>query len=143
MTGSHPFFVQVNPSLQLLESCRVTVAVERDDLAVEDEGHAKRARPLFQGARNLGKLRGFFVAEAGPEAHAPPALRHLDDRANAIVLGFVDELRIAERCVGERGEHGLQHAGIRRRLSVLETHHFTVLQSAAYRSLNHGSAEFE
>src|ERR1700733_11165501 len=127
----------MNPSLQLLESCRFTVAVERDDLAVEDEGRAKGARPLFQGARDLGKLRGFFVAEAGPETHAPPSLGHLDHRANAIVLGLVDELRIAERCVGERGEHGLQHA------ESLEAVSRPFSYPLAYRSLNHGSAEFE
>ena len=124
---------------------RVTVAARRVgheiQIAVEDEGRSKPARPLFQGAGDLGKLRGFFVAKAGPETHAPPSGRHFDDRTDAVVLRFVDELRILEGRVGERGEHGLQHVvGIPCQLSKLIT---SFLQSVEYRSLNHGSAEFE
>src|SRR5262249_3462790 len=86
--------------------------VERDDLAVEDERLLEPLRPGAKRGRNLGKLAGFFVAEARPEVNAGAARRDLSNRPNAVVLRFGDEIGIDERHVGERREH---RAGNRRR----------------------------
>ena len=96
----------MDSSLQLLKAGRLSLGVERDDLAVEDERRSQRPPPLFQRRDDLRKLLRLLVAEPRPQTHRAANLR---DRANAVVLGFVDELRIVERRVGERREHGREH----------------------------------
>ena len=46
----------VDASLQLLESGRITGGVERDDLAVEHDRRLAPARPPGQGGSDFGKL---------------------------------------------------------------------------------------
>src|SRR6185295_10282851 len=98
---------EVDAALQVLEAGRVAVGVERDDLAVEDERLRAPARPRPQRRGNFGKLARLLVAEPRPQADV--AFRSdLDDRADAVVLRFVDETGTVERRVDERREHRLQ-----------------------------------
>src|SRR2546430_2139604 len=111
-------------SLQLLESCGLAFGVERDDLAVEDERRRPRARPFRERRRNLRKLIRLLVAEPRPETRDRGGRAdrgagllilvvrgvpspYLDDRADAVVFRFVDQMRVVERRVGERREHRL------------------------------------
>src|SRR4029450_7576776 len=94
-------FGQVDAALELLKSAWVALAVQRDDFTVDDERHFQALRPLLKGCDDLWKLRGLFISETRPEA--PRASRFdLGDRSNAVVLGFVDQLRIVERGIDQR-----------------------------------------
>ena len=55
---------QVDPSLELLESCRRAGLVECDELAVDDERNVRGRTKLFQCAGDRGELRGLLVTEA-------------------------------------------------------------------------------
>src|SRR5882724_1934071 len=92
------------PPLELLESGRLALRVERNDLAVEDERRFPGMCPLCERCGDLGKLSRFLVAQTRPEVYGS-LRRDLDDRADAVVLGLVDEMRIGEWRVDERREH--------------------------------------
>ena len=98
----------MNPPLQILKADRLALAVERDDLAVQHDGRLQPPGPLPQRLRNLGELAGLVVAEPRPQANGPVRL-DLGDRADAVVFGFVDELRILEGRVHERRQHWTEH----------------------------------
>jgi hypothetical protein len=93
----------MNPALQFLETRGHARLVERDDLTIEHERGADLPGPALQRVDDLRKLARFLVAEPRPETHAMRG--DLDDRADAVVFRFVDELRIVERRVGERRQH--------------------------------------
>jgi hypothetical protein len=93
---------------------RIALRIERDDLAVEDERLLPFRGPLRQGGGNFRELLRLLVAEPRPESDGAAPGRDLGDRADAVVLGFVNELGIDKRRVGQRREHRLQevvHAG--------------------------------
>src|SRR5437867_13357656 len=103
----------MNPTLKLLKAGRLAARIEGDDLAVEDGGDLRRASPLFECGGDFRKLLRFLVAQPRPQAyHAmglsaargdrPPDLR---DRADAVVFGLADKLRIGERGVSQRRQH--------------------------------------
>ena len=66
---------QVDTALQPLETGRAPAIVERDDLAVENDGSIEPARDLFEGCDDRGKLRGLVVPVARPHADARAAGR--------------------------------------------------------------------
>src|SRR5215467_137006 len=103
---------EMDAPLQVLKTGGLTFGVERDDLAVEDERLFEPLRPRAKGSRDLWKLTGLFVAEARPQSDAAAPRRDFSNRANAVVLRFVDEFGIDQRHVGERREH---RSGNRRR----------------------------
>ena len=96
----------MDTSLELLKACRLALFVQRDDLAIEDDRGAERSAPLFQRRDDLRKLRCLLVAEPRPQADRVP---DLPDRADAVVFGLVDEVRIVERSLDNRGQHGGEH----------------------------------
>src|SRR5436189_1426684 len=97
----------MDAALQVLKAGGIPLRVERDDLAVENERRLPPALPAPQRIDDFRKLRALLVAETRPEADA--AIRELDDRANAVVFRFVDEIRIVERRRRRRREHRLEH----------------------------------
>ena len=101
---------EVDPSLQLLEPGGRAVGVDRDNLAVEDDGLLEAAGPAGEGARDFGKLAGLVVAEPRPEPHVVRR-RDLGDGADAVVLRLVDEPGIFERRVGKRRQHRAGRSG--------------------------------
>ena len=111
---------QVDASLEVLKAGRLAARVEGDDLAVEHQRLLALARPVPQRRGDFWKLACFLVSEPGPEPH--DALRlDLRDRPNAVVLRFVDEMRIVQGGVCERRQHGLKdpvHAAISLQLSA-------------------------
>src|SRR5260221_11229833 len=99
----HAEMSEMHPPLQLLEARGLAPGVERDDLAVEDEAVLARRAPVLERARDLRELPRLVVAEARPQTGA--AVRDLHDRADAVVLRLVDELRILQGRVDERRGH--------------------------------------
>src|SRR5689334_6096374 len=98
---------EMNPSLQPLKARRLTVLVQRDDLAVEQDRGLQLAREDAQRANDLGKLGGLVVAEPGGEAHATRAAArlHPGERSDAIVLRLVGETWVDQRRLVQRGQH--------------------------------------
>jgi hypothetical protein len=97
----------MNPALEVLKTGGFTFGVERDDLAVEHQRLGARPRPVRECRRDLRKLVGLFVAEPRPESYI--AFRQdLGDRADAVVLRFVNQLRVVVRRVDERREHRVE-----------------------------------
>src|SRR5262249_4647992 len=126
-----------NAALQRLKTGRLPLGVERNDLTVKYYPGApiprtypgapiprtypgapiprtsislQRARPLLQSASDLRKLLRLVVAEARPQSDGCAAA-DLHDRADAVVLRFVDEQGIFERRFGKRREHRLDGHG--------------------------------
>src|SRR5216117_3783275 len=97
------------PALEVLKSDRLAARPESDDLPVDDDRLRPAAGPLCERRRYLWKLRRLVVAEPRPQAHGFALSADLGDGADAVVLGFVDERRIIEWCVGQRREHRPQH----------------------------------
>ena len=83
----------MDAALQPLEPGWPAARVERDDLAVEHERRMELPADGFERRDERGKLRGLFVAEAGPETHGRSAARRndFDNRPDAVVLRLVDE----------------------------------------------------
>src|SRR5438105_15263397 len=97
----------MDPALQILKSGRFAFAIKRDDFSVKNERRGALARPFFERRDDLRKLIRLFIAEPRPEPRAPArASGNLDDGSDAVVLWFVDQLRVVERRVGERRQHG-------------------------------------
>ncbi len=94
----------MDAALQLLKAGRLAFVVERDDLAVEDDGRLEPPRPLLERGDEFRELAAFFVAEARLQPHWACRI-DLGDGADAVVFGLVDELRILERGVDERCQH--------------------------------------
>src|SRR6266568_3190404 len=104
---------EVNASLQPLKTGRASLRVERDDLAVEDQGRLQPRPRRFERTDDRRKLRRFLVAVARPDPGPRAGLRSLtgghdlDKRANAVVLRLVEEAARRQGRIGdERGEHG-------------------------------------
>ena len=120
---------EVNAALQLLESGGFSGRVERDDLAVEDQRQVGAPlRPRLQRPHDLRKLPGLLVAETRPQTDHARSL-DLDDRSDAVVLRLVNQLRIDERYVGQRRQHGLQMSG---RTSHASDYQFFFSSRSAY-----------
>ncbi len=97
---------QVYAVLQPLKARGFPFLVERDDLAVEHDRAAQFFREACQSGDEVGKLRGFLVAEPRPDPHRRAAARiNFDERADAVVLGFVDQSSGLERRFFEGGQH--------------------------------------
>ncbi len=79
---------QVNALLQVLEPQRITLRIERHDLAVEEHLGLAPPPPIFEGRRHLRELRGLVVAEARRDGHLDAARARCDrdQRADAVVL---------------------------------------------------------
>ncbi len=60
---------QVNPALEPLESHGLTLRIERDDLAVDDERLASGGAERGERRHDGRELRRFVVAESRPHAH--------------------------------------------------------------------------
>jgi hypothetical protein len=100
----------MNTSLQILKTGRLSVLVQRHDLAIEDDRLVTGTTPSRERLRNLRELIGFVVSKPRPEPHGATTRPDFNDGANAVVFGLVDEVRIGERNVLERGQHWLEHA---------------------------------
>jgi hypothetical protein len=92
----------VNAALQILKTGRVAGRIERDDFAVDDQRNLQRAAPRVERRRDFRELTGLLVAEPRPQTRRGAAgglTRRSDlcDRADAVVFGFVHELRVVER----------------------------------------------
>src|SRR5688500_2628203 len=83
----------VNAALQLLKSGRPARRIQRNDLSIDEQGRRQLTGERLEGADDGGKLGGFLVAEARPEADVelPPSRRHLDQRPDAVVLRLEDQ----------------------------------------------------
>ncbi len=106
--------LDVDASLQLLESCRPALGIERHDFPVDEQRRAKRARQRFERPDHGGELRGLFVAEPGPEADVGPWLagRDMDQRADAVVLRFEEQVLAGQRRFGQRRQHRAHSRGV-------------------------------
>ena len=106
---------QVNPTLQPLKSHRPPVAIEGDDLAIDDERFARGGAERRERFDNGRKLRRLVVAEPRPDAHRGGLARgcgfDLDERTNAVVFGFEDKRGAGQRRISERREHRSRTAG--------------------------------
>ena len=106
---------QVNPALQPLKSHRPPVAIEGDDLAIDDERFARGGAERRERFDDGWKLRRLVVAEPRPDAHRGGLARgrgfDLDERTNAVVLGFEDKRCAGQRRISERREHRSRTAG--------------------------------
>ncbi len=89
------------------------MAVERDDLPVEDDGFGEPLRPFFERARDFRELSGLVVAEARPERDLFASRGNLDNGAYAVVFRFVNEAGIVQRRADERREHRARDGGCR------------------------------
>ena len=89
----------VDTALKALETRRLSLGVERNDLAVEDDGRFEVAAPGGEGVHQLGELGGLLVAEARPESHTRARCCRLDERnrADAVVLRLVEQIVADER----------------------------------------------
>src|SRR5690606_28316210 len=99
---------QVDPALDVLETQRTPVLVDGDDFTVDEERASRAAAQLLERLCDGRELRVLFVTVAGVEGDAHVLLRvDLDgrQRADAVVLGFVDEAVTGDRRLAERGEH--------------------------------------
>ena len=85
---------QVDAPLKALKARRSAAIVEGDDFAVEHHGVAKPSADLFERRDDRRKLRRLVVAVArpDPDAHVARGGRHIDERADAVVLRLVDEI---------------------------------------------------
>ncbi len=99
--------LHVDAALEVLEADRPLPLVERDNLAVEDDALLDLQRKAGERLRDGGELRGLVVAEARKKTDLRhgPARADVRDRPDAVVLGFVDEVRLDERNFGGRRQH--------------------------------------
>src|SRR5262245_5063088 len=106
---------QMDAPLQLLESCRLAVLVERNELAVDHQWNAGRGAELFKCADHSWELRRLVVAETRPQSNEMFVFARLDlgDRSDAVVLRFIHERRVDEWRLGQRGEHRFERVGCR------------------------------
>ena len=105
----------VHAALDALERQRTARRVDGHDLAVEHDGAGEPRRERGQPARDLGKLRGLLVAQAGPDTDvrlprprsAAPSGggRDLDQGADAVVLPLEDEVAAPQQPVVRRLVH--------------------------------------
>jgi len=97
----------VDAALQVLKPDGPLPLVERDDLAVEDNALFDLQGEAGQRFRDGGELRGLVVADARIQADLRhgPARADVRNRPDAVVLGFVDEVRLDERNFGGRRQH--------------------------------------
>ena len=84
---------QMDASLQLLEAGRLALRVERDDLAVEDERLPCACAPTCSSAAAISGNCRVFSLPSRDHRRTRPFGAISDDRADAVVLRFVDELR--------------------------------------------------
>ena len=89
---------EMDAALEALEPGGPPLRVERDDFAVDEQRRRRSVRASASSARDdRGELRRLFVPEPRPECDtgAPPFSRgwHVDQRADAVVLGLVDQAR--------------------------------------------------
>jgi hypothetical protein len=111
----------MNTSLEILKAGRLSVLIQRHNLAIEHDRFAAGTPPLCERFRNLRKLTGLVVPEPRPQPHRVAGRSDVDDRPDAVIFGLVDEVCIGERRILERGQHWLEHGtilGIRVRVRV-------------------------
>ena len=103
--GSDGGVARVDPALELLESSRLAVGVERDDLSVEDNAPLHARRPILKRGGDLGNCCVFSLPRRdqsltiGARPAAAPAMSTMARMPSYFRL--VDEVGIVERGVGE------------------------------------------
>src|SRR5687767_11160375 len=92
----------MNTALKALETRRLSLGVESNNLAVEDDGRCEVAAPGGEGVHQFGELCGLLVAEPRPESHTRARACRLNERnrADAVVLGFVQQIVSDQRRIG-------------------------------------------
>src|SRR5688500_8491145 len=93
----------MDPALKVLEPDRFAIAIERDDLAVEEDGMSEGVRRRAEAVRDLGELRRLLVAEARPEPRA--GRRDRGQCTDTVVLGLVGERRRFQGSLGRGRQH--------------------------------------
>ena len=101
---------QVDPALKLLKPRRLAGLIQGHDLAVQQDWRLESAAEGIEPPHKLRELRGLVISQARPDRY-PSALvprQHLHQRTNAVILWFIDELRVQERSLLQSGQHRTQ-----------------------------------
>ena len=118
---------QVDAALDVLKAERPAVAVDGDDLAVEQHAARRGARQRSRAPRRSPETARLVVAVArvdrdvGAAASFGRTADSVDERADAVVLRLVDQAPLRHRRLVERRQHRRTSAGLRARRHVVRS----------------------